>query len=348
MQTYILKRILLFLPTLLGVVLINFAIIQMVPGGPVEQFIANARFSGGGGEVAGEFKKSMRKGLDEEQIADLKKLYGFDKPLPERLGNWIYKLFTFQFGDSYFHHKKVLDLVEEKLPVSLSLGVASFFLTYLLCIPLGIAKAVRDGSAFDVGTSAIVLIGYSIPGFVLGVLLILLFGGGTFWDVFPIRGLVSDNFAMLSNWGKIKDYLDHLVLPLICLNIGSFAVMTALTKNTVIENMQQQYVLTARAKGVRARWVLWKHVFRNSMIPLVTGFASSFLAMFFTGSLLIETLFSLDGLGLLSFNSVMNRDYPVVMATQFFFSLLYVVGNLLSDVLYVVVDPRINFDQMAE
>jgi microcin C transport system permease protein len=348
MQTYILKRLLLFLPTLFGVIFINFAIIQFVPGGPVEQFIAKQRHGGGGEVAVTDGRRDMRKGMDEEQIAHLTKLYGFDKPVAQRFVEWTWKLFTFQFGDSYFHHQKVLDLVKDKLPVSVSLGVASFFLTYLLCIPLGIAKAVRDGSAFDVVSSTIVLIGYSIPGFVLGVLLILLFGGGSFWEVFPIRGLVSDNFETLSNWGKIKDYAHHLVLPLICLNIGAFAVMTALVKNTVIDNMQQLYVLTARAKGVKERWVLWKHVFRNSMIPLVTGFAGGFLTMFFGGSLLIETLFSLDGLGLLSFQSVMSRDYPVVMASQFFFSLLFVIGNLMSDVMYVVVDPRIDFDSMAE
>jgi microcin C transport system permease protein len=348
MQTYILKRLLLFLPTLLGVVFINFAIIQFVPGGPVEQFIAKQRHGGGGEVAVVDGRRDMRKGMDEEQVEHLRRLYGFDKPVHQRFFEWTWKLFTFQFGDSYFHHQKVVDLVKEKLPVSVSLGVASFFLTYMLCIPLGIAKAVRDGTAFDVATSTIVLIGYSIPGFVLGVLLILLFGGGSFWEVFPIRGLVSDNFETLSTWGKVKDYAHHLVLPLICLNIGAFAVMTALVKNTVIDNMQQLYVLTARAKGVRERWVLWKHVFRNSMIPLVTGFAGGFLTMFFGGSLLIETLFSLDGLGLLSFQSVMSRDYPVVMATQFFFSLLFVIGNLMSDVMYVVVDPRIDFDSMAE
>jgi microcin C transport system permease protein len=351
MQIYILKRILLFLPTLLGVILVNFATIQLVPGGPVEQAIARARHgSGAGGEAgsSGPTAHGERKGLDPEQIAQLQKLYEFDKPWYVRLVKWTGKLFTFQFGESYFHHRQVSDLVAEKLPVSVSLGVASFFLTYLLCIPLGIAKAVREGTAFDLATSTVVLVGYSIPGFVLGVLLMLLFGGGTFWDVFPIRGLTSDNFASLGRWDQIKDCALHLVLPLICLNIGGFAVMTALTKNTVIDNLKHQYVLTARAKGVVERWVLWKHVFRNSMIPLVTGFAGSFLAMFFTGSLLIENLFSLDGLGRLSFESVMARDYPVVMASQFFFSLLFVVGNLMSDVMYVLVDPRINFDQMAE
>jgi len=277
-------------------------------------------------------------------VKELEKLYGFDRPLGERLVRWTWKLLTFQFGDSYFHHKTVLDLVIEKLPVSISLGVFSFFLTYATCIPLGIAKAVRSGSKFDFLTSLVVFIGYSIPGFVLGVLLILLFGGGTYWDVFPIRGLVSDNFNTLTPMGKVLDYLKHLVLPLVCLNIGGFAVMTSLTKNTVVDCMGQLYVLTARAKGLTPRLILYKHVFRNTLIPLVTGFAGSFLGMFFAGSLLIETLFSLDGLGLLSYTSVMSRDYPVVMATQYFFALLFVAGNLISDIMYVIVDPRINFD----
>lgn len=354
MRSYVLRRLLLLIPTLLGVVLINFAIIQFVPGGPVEQAIARMRHGAGGdgggmqGEVAsGGFDRPMRKGLEPEQLAALQKLYGFDKPMHERLLEWVWRLFTFQFGESYFHNKEVIELIKEKLPVSVSLGVASFFLTYALCIPLGIAKAIKSGTAFDFVTSALVLIGYSIPGFVLGVLLIWLFAGGSFFDWFPLRGLVSDNFEQLDAWGKVKDYLHHLVLPLICLNIGSFAVMTALTKNTVLDNMQQLYVLTARAKGLHERLILWKHVFRNSMIPLVTGFAGSFLSMFFGGSLLIETLFSLDGIGLLSFNAVLQRDYPVVMASQFFFSLLFVIGNLLSDIMYVVVDPRIDFGSLS-
>ncbi|MEN9834439.1 MAG: hypothetical protein RL011_632 [Pseudomonadota bacterium] len=348
MRTYIFKRLILMLPTLLGVVLINFAIIQFVPGGPIEQYIAKSRHSMGGEVASGDMSRAMRKGLDEEQINELKKLYEFDQPWPIRLSRWTYKLFTFQFGESYFHHKSVIDLVRDKMPVSLWLGVTSFLLTYSLCIPLGVAKAVRQGTPFDVTTSVLVLVGYSMPGFVLGVLLIWLLGGGSFWDVFPIAGLHSDHYLTLDSWGRIKDTLHHLALPLICLNVGSFAVMTSLTKNTVVDNMGQQYVLTARAKGVRETWVIWRHVFRNSMIPLVTGFAGSFLTMFFTGSLLIETLFSLDGLGLLSYRSVMARDYPVVMATQYFFSILFVIGNLLSDIMYVMVDPRISFEQVAD
>lgn len=350
MQSYILKRLLLFLPTLLGVVLVNFTIIQFVPGGPVEQAIANMRHGGEGGEVGGPSEgqmKAARKGLDKEQIQKLEKLYGFDKPLLVRLWEWIKRLFTFQFGESYYHHEEVSDLVVDKLPVSVSLGVWSFFLTYSICIPLGIAKAVRDGTAFDAATSVIVLIGFSFPGFVLGVLLMVLFGGGSFWDVFPLQGLTSNNWESLSIWGKITDYFHHLALPLTCVMIGSFAVMTTLTKNSVLDNLSQQYALTARAKGVMEKWVVWKHVLRNSMIPLITAFAGSFLTMFFAESLLIEVLFGLDGLGQLAFNSVLNRDYAVAMALQFFFSFLFVIGNLVSDISYVFVDPRIDFEGMG-
>jgi len=323
-------------------------IIQVVPGGPVEQMIA-ARIGGHHGESQPGTSSSLgekvnRKGLDEEQILQLKKLYGFDKPVHERFFNWCYKLFTFQFGESYFYHRKVIDLVIDKLPVSVSLGIISFLLTYLICIPLGIAKAVRAGSLFDVFSSVIVLLGYSIPGFVLGIFLIVLFAGGSFFDFFPVRGLVSDNFDQLGTWEKIKDYFHHLFLPVVCMTIGSFAVMTNLTRNTVMEHISQLYVLTARSKGLRERVVIWKHVLRNAMIPLVTGFAGGFLTMFFGASMLIETLFSLDGLGLLSYESVIKRDYPVVMANLFFFSLLFVIGNLLSDIMYVLIDPRISFD----
>lgn len=345
MRSYILKRLLLFIPTLLGVILINFAIIQLVPGGPVEQALAKVRHGGQGSEAASQPMTSRgRQGLLPEQVEALNKLYEFDKPVYERFFLWTYRLLTFQFGESYFYNKSVFDLVKEKLPVSATFGVISFLLTYMICIPLGIAKAVRDGSTFDFVTSAFVLIGYSIPGFVLGVLLIWLFAGGNIFDWFPLNGMVSLNHENLGFWGRLTDRLHHLVLPMICMTIGSFAIMTSLTKNTVIDNLKQQYVTTARAKGLGNRAVLLKHVFRNSMIPLVTGFAGSFLTMFFSGSLLIEKLFSLDGLGLLSFNSVIQRDYPVVMASQYFFSLLFVISNLLSDLIYVVVDPRIDFE----
>ena len=351
MLAYVLKRLLLFIPTLLGIVLVTFVIIQFVPGGPVEQMIAT-KIGGTMGEVGSTAAhggaERFRAGIDEEQIAQLRQLYGFDRPLHERFFDWVRRLFTFQFGESYFYHRKVIDLVVDKLPVSVSLGVISFLLTYLICIPLGIMKALRVGSTFDLASSIVVLIGYSIPGFVLGIFLLVLFGGGSFWEIFPIRGLVSDNFEQLSGLEKILDYLHHLILPTICLTIGSFAVMTNLTKNTVLENIKQQYVLTARAKGLPETVVVWKHVLRNSMIPLVTGFAGSFLTMFFGSSLLIETLFSLDGLGLLSYQSVIQRDYPVVMANLFFFSLLFLLGNLLSDIMYVAVDPRIGFGAVSE
>ena len=347
MFNYCLKRILLFFPTLLGIIFVTFMIIQLVPGGPIEQIImqrigsqSGEANSGVGGSVG---SKSNKHGIDQEQIDQLKKLYGFDKPIHERFFRWCYKLFSFQFGESYFHHRQVIDLVKDKLPVSVSLGVITFLLTYLICIPLGIAKAMKEGSFFDMASSVIVLIGYSIPGFVLGVFLIVLFGGGSFWDIFPIRGLVSDNYTTLSFWGKVFDYLHHLFLPILCMTIGSFAVMTTLTRNTVMEHIKSQYVLTARSKGLSERIVIWKHVLRNAMIPLVTGFAGGFLTIFFGSSLLVETLFSLDGLGLLSYESVIRRDYPVVMANLFFFSLLYIIGNLLSDIMYVLVDPRISF-----
>lgn len=314
--------------------------------------IDQARGHGGGSEVSNTSGSSSKdvnnNGLDEEQIAYLKQLYGFDQPLYMQFANWVYRLFTFQFGNSYYHHRSVLEIVKEKLPVSATFGIITFFLTYLVCIPLGIAKAIRDGSAFDSISSAFVLVGYSIPGFVLGVLLLVLFGGGTLWDLIPLGGLVSDNFDSLSTGEKILDYLHHIIAPIICLSIGSFAILTNLTKNSVLDNIRRQYVLTARAKGVTEKIVIWKHVFRNSMIPLVTGFAGGFLTLFFEGSLLIETLFSLDGLGLLSYEAVMSRDYPIVMANLFFFSLLFVVGNLLSDIMYVLVDPRVSFESMSE
>jgi microcin C transport system permease protein len=254
------------------------------------------------------------------------------------------RLFTFDFGESYYRHQKVVDLVLEKLPVSISLGAWSFVLTYLTCIPLGIRKAVRHGSRFDAISSMLILVGYSIPGFVLGIFLIVLFGGGSFWSVFPLRGLTSDGFSELLWWQKVGDYLWHLVLPLTCEVIGGFAVLTLLTKNAFLEEIHRQYVQTARARGLSQRRVLFKHVFRNAIIPIILGFPGSFLALFFTGSLLIETLFSLDGLGLLSYEAIISRDYPVVMATLFFFSLLALVGNLLSDLSLILVDPRISFE----
>ncbi|MDH5752025.1 MAG: ABC transporter permease subunit [Deltaproteobacteria bacterium] len=347
MWPYIIKRLLLMLPTLLGIILVTFVVLQMVPGGPVDQMISQlkghaASTEGGGAPQATD--RLRQKEIEAEQVEYLKRLYGFDKPVHIQFLGWLKRLFTFDFGESYYHHKSVVDLVLEKLPVSISLGGWSFLLTYLTCIPLGIRKAVRHGSRFDSLSSVVILVGYSIPGFVLGIFLIVLFGGGSFWDVFPLRGLTSDNWAEMSMLEQVADYLWHLVLPLTCYVIGSFSVLTLLTKNSMLDEINRQYVLTARAKGLSETKVLFKHVFRNAMIPLILGFPGSFLALFFTGSLLIETLFSLDGLGLLSYESIISRDYPVVMATLFFFSGLALLANLLSDLSLILVDPRISFE----
>lgn len=349
MWPYIIKRLLLMLPTLLGIVLITFLVLQMVPGGPVEQMISRLRAPTAPGEsgAAGGFAQgdhAFARQLEAEQVEYLNRLYGFDKPLPVQFWIWLKKLFTFNFGESYYHHRTVVELVLEKLPVSISLGGWSFLLTYLACIPLGIRKAVLHGTRFDSVTSVLILVGYSIPGFVLGIFLIVLLGGGSFWDVFPLRGLTSDNFAQLSALDRVMDYLWHLVLPLTCYVIGSFSVLTLLTKNSFLDEINRQYVYTARAKGLSENVVLWKHVMRNAMIPVILGFPGSFLSLFFSGSILIETLFSLDGLGLLSYESIISRDYPVVMATLFFFSLLALASNLLSDLSLILVDPRISFE----
>ncbi len=349
MAAYILKRLLLMLPTLLGVLLITFTVIQFVPGGPVEQLVAQMQGQGAHGEASAGLEGLYRgaKGLDEERLEELKAYYGFDKPAWQRfvemLGNYI----SFDLGDSFFQHKSVLELIGDKLPVSISLGMWTFFLTYLTCIPLGIAKAVRDGTPFDVVTSTLILIGYAIPGFVLGIALLVLFGGGSFWDLFPLRGLTSDNWEQLSMFGKIADYLWHMVLPVTAMVVGNFAVMTMLTKNSFIEELRKQYVLTARAKGLGENTVMYKHVFRNAIIPLITGFPGAFIGAFFTGSLLIETIFSLDGLGLLSYDAVMKRDYPVVMGSLYLFTLLGLLAKLLTDISYVLVDPRIQFESMG-
>jgi len=343
---YILKRLLLMIPTLFGVMLITFTITQFVPGGPVEQLIEQLEHAQASGEATGASQRLYRgdAGLDAEKIQELKALYGFDKPAWQRFLEMIRNYATFNLGESYFHQRSVMDLIRSKLPVSVSLGLWTFFITYLLCIPLGIAKAVRDGTPFDVTTSTLVLVGYAIPGFVLGIVLLVLFGGGSFWHLFPLRGLVSDNWHQLSLGGKILDYLWHITLPVISLSVGSLAVMTMLTKNAFIEELRKQYVLTARAKGLGERAVLYRQVFRNAMIPLVTGFPSAFIMAFFSGSILIETIFSLDGLGLLSYESIMRRDYPVVLGSLYLFTLLGLAAKLLTDITYVLVDPRIQFE----
>nr|MDP2191158.1 ABC transporter permease subunit [Rhodoferax sp.] len=344
MLTYILKRILLMVPTLLGALTITFIVIQFVPGGPVEQIMAEARASQKGD---GSAYKAGRDS-DAKQIAELKKLYGFDKPVHVRYVEMIGNFLRFDLGRSFLHNKDVWQLIKEKLPVSISLGLWTFLLTYMISLPLGIVKAVREGSRFDVISSLIVLIGYAIPGFVLGIFLIVLFSGGTFLEWFPLRGLTSDNWSDLSWPARITDYFWHLTLPLVCMVIGSFAVLTMLTKNTFVEEMRKQYVLVARAKGLSQGRVLYKHIFRNALIPLVTGFPAAFVGAFFAGSVLIETLFSLDGLGLLAFESVVRRDYPVVLGSLYLFTLIGLVVKLISDLLYVVVDPRVQFNAVGK
>ena len=344
MLNYIIKRILLMVPTLLGALTVTFMVIQFVPGGPVEQLMAEARTRGGG--EGGAYKAGGDS--DAKQIAELKKLYGFDQPVHIRYVHMLRDFLHFDLGRSFLQNKDVWQLIKEKLPVSISLGLWTFLFSYLISVPLGVAKAVREGSRFDAISSLLVLVGYAIPGFVLGVFLIVLFAGGTFWEIFPLRGLTSDNWASLSWPGRIADYFWHLTLPLVCLVIGSFAIVTMLTKNTFVEEIRKQYVLVARAKGLSQQRVLYKHIFRNALIPLVTGFPAAFVGAFFAGSVLIETLFSLDGLGLLSYESIVRRDYPVVLGSLYLFTLIGLVVKLISDLLYVVVDPRVQFTSVGK
>jgi microcin C transport system permease protein len=347
MLSYILRRLLLIIPTLFGIMLITFTVTQFVPGGPVERMIANLESGGGqAGEVAHATNTMYRgnKGLDQDRLEEIKKLYGFDKPAHLRFLAMMKNYLLLDFGDSYYHHQSVTSLVLSKLPVSMSLGLWSFVIVYGVCIPLGIKKAVRDGSRFDFISSTIILVGYAIPGFVLAIVLIVLFGGGSFWNLFPLRGLVSDNFSQLSLFHKIMDYLWHMALPITSMAVSSLAVMTMLTKNCFLEEIRKQYVVTARAKGLSENQVLYGHIFRNGIIPLITGFPGAFIMAFFSGSLLIETIFSLDGMGLLAYESILNRDYPVVLGTLFLFTLLGLIARLLSDLSYVVIDPRITFD----
>lgn len=344
MAAYIFKRLLLMVPTLFGVLLMTFVVIQFVPGGPVEQMVSQlqGRDSGGEGAAVASAGYRGRQGVDAERIEEIRALYGFDKPPSERFVQMLWQFAKFDLGKSFFYPKDVWTLVKEKLPVSISLGLWTFLLSYAISIPLGVAKAVRSGSRFDMVTSLVVLAGYAIPGFVLGVALLVVFGGQL--QMFPLRGLVSANWEQLSWPARITDYLWHIALPVTASVLGSFAVITMLTKNAMLEEIRKQYVLTARAKGLTERRVLWRHVFRNALIPLVTGFPAAFVGAFFTGSLLIETLFSLDGLGLLSYESVMRRDYPVVLGTLYLFTLIGLVTKLISDLCYVWVDPRVKFD----
>jgi microcin C transport system permease protein len=342
MLGYVVKRLLLMIPTLLGALTITFVVMQFVPGGPVEQILAEA--ATGPGE-SGLYKAG--RDLDAQRLEELKALYGFDKPAHVRYFEMLASFARFDLGTSFMQNKDVWELIKEKLPVSISLGLWTFLISYLISIPLGIAKAVREGSRFDTVTTLFVLVGYAIPGFVLGILLIVVFAGGTFLDWFPLRGLTSDNWDELSWPARIADYFWHLALPLTCLVIGSFAVTTMLTKNTFVEEMRKQYVLVARAKGLGERAVLYRHVFRNALIPLVTGFPAAFIGAFFAGSVLIETLFSLDGLGLLAYESVIRRDFPVVLGSLYLFTLIALVVKLVSDLLYVAIDPRVQFGRVA-
>ena len=344
MLSYIVKRLLLMVPTLFGVLLVTFAVIQFVPGGPVEQMVSQlqGRDSGGEGAAASGAGYRGRQGVDAKRIEEIRQLYGFDKPAPERFMQMLGQFARFDLGSSFFYPKTVWQLVREKLPVSISLGLWTFLLSYLVSVPLGIAKAVRAGTRFDTWTSLLVLVGYAIPGFVLGVALLVVFGGQLQW--FPLRGLTSGNWETLSWGAKVTDYLWHITLPVTASVLGAFAVTTILTKNAFLEEIGKQYVLTARAKGLSEGRVLWKHVLRNALIPLVTGFPAAFVGAFFTGSLLIETLFSLDGLGLLSYESVMRRDYPVVLGTLYLFTLIGLLTKLISDLCYLWVDPRVKFE----
>jgi microcin C transport system permease protein len=355
MLAYIIRRLLLIIPTLLGIMVINFAIVQVAPGGPVEQTIAElegrgisatARFTTAGGETVATTESRYRgaRGLDPEFIKEIEKLYGFDKPPVERFTDMMKHYVRFEFGDSFFKGRPVVDLVIEKFPVSISLGLWTTLLMYLVSIPLGIKKAVRDGSRFDIWTSVVIITGNAIPSFLFAVLLIVLFAGGSYLNWFPLRGLVSDNWSDLSWPQRIVDYFWHLALPLAALLVGSFASLTMLTKNSFLEQINQQYVITARAKGLTERRVLYGHVFRNAMLIVIAGFPGAFIGILFTSSLLIEIIFSLDGLGQLGYEAVINRDYPIIFATTYFFTLLGLVMNLIGDLTYTLVDPRIDFE----
>ncbi len=348
MAIYILKRLLLMIPTLLGVLLVTFTVIQFVPGGPVEQYLAEAKAGlKGGGSVAGESGGSGggyrgAQGVDPKRIEQIKALYGFDKPAHERFFQMLGQFLRLDLGKSFYQNKDVATLIWEKLPVSMSLGLWTFFISYLVAVPLGVWKAVRAGSRWDLVTTFFVMIGYAIPGFVLGVALLVVFGGQLEW--FPLRGLSSSNFDELSLMGKVVDYLWHIAMPVTAMVIGSFATTAMLTKNAVLEEIRKQYVVTARAKGLSERAVMTRHVFRNALIPIMTGFPAAFVGAFFAGSLLIETQFSLDGLGLLSYEAVIRRDYPVVMGSLFFFTVIGLLTKLISDLSYAWVDPRVKFD----
>ncbi|WP_440997335.1 microcin C ABC transporter permease YejB [Arhodomonas sp. SL1] len=354
MPAYIARRLFLMIPTLFGILLLNFVIVQFAPGGPVQQITAQVRgttdlstsqFAGSAGDTrGGDGEYRGARGLPPEFIAELEAQFGFDRPAHERFFKMVWDYLHLDFGESFYRDRSVTELIADKLPVSISLGLWTTLITYLVSIPLGIRKAVRDGSRFDVWTSGVVIVGYAVPGFLFAILLIVLFAGGTYLDWFPLRGIVSEDWAELSWPARIADYFWHITLPVISLVIGGFASLTMLTKNSFLEEVHKQYVVTARAKGVAERRVLYGHVFRNAMLVVIAGMPAAFISILFTGAMLIEVIFSLDGLGLLGFQSVVNRDYPVVFGTLFIFTLLGLVLNLIGDLVYVLVDPRIDFE----
>jgi microcin C transport system permease protein len=358
MGAYIARRLLLVIPTLLGIMIINFTLVQFVPGGPVEQIIAQMQgggdvfegFAGGGADVETQTtgindRYVGARGLPPEFIAELEREFGFDKPPLERFLNMLWNYVRLDFGTSYFRSIGVIDLVLEKMPVSISLGLWSTLIAYMVSIPLGIRKAVKDGSTFDTWTSGAIIVAYAIPGFLFAILLLVLFAGGSYWQVFPLRGLTSDNWSDLSLLGKIGDYFWHVALPVLALTISAFATLTLLTKNSFLDEIKKHYVMTARAKGLSEKKVLYGHVFRNAMLIVIAGFPAVFIGVFFSGSLIIETIFSLDGLGRLGFEAAVARDYPVIFGTLFIFGLMSLVVGILSDIMYVLVDPRIDFEK---
>lgn len=354
MGAYIFRRLLLMIPTLIGIMVINFTLIQFLPGGPIEQIIsqleeagsATDRISGGGAEVSSGQSETYQgaRGLPKEFIAELEKQFGFDKPPLERFIQMMGNYFKFDFGESYFRSISVLDLILEKMPVSITLGLWSTVLAYLISIPLGIRKAVKDGSSFDTWSSGIIIAAYAIPSFLFAILLLVLFAGGSFFQWFPLRGLTSDRFDDLNWFFKIKDYLWHIVLPVTASTIGAFTTLTLLTKNSFLDEINKQYVMTARAKGLTENRVFYGHVFRNAMLIVIAGFPGAFIGVFFGSSLIIEIVFSLDGLGRLGFEAALNRDYPVFFGTLYIFGLMGLIVGLISDLMYVIVDPRIDFE----
>ena len=363
MSAYILRRILFMIPTLFGIMLVSFVVVQFAPGGPVERVIAQlqgldngarmggsdvgqqAQMQAASGEVGSTYRGAQ--GLDPKFVAELEKQFGFDKPAHERFGKMIVDYATFNFGKSYFRDASVVQLIKEKLPVSISLGLWMTLLSYAISIPLGIAKAVGDGTKFDLWTSGLVITGYAIPSFLFAILLIVLFCGGSFWQIFPLRGLWSENFAELSLLGKVADYFWHITLPVAAMTLGAFATSTFLTKNSFLDEIRKQYVTTARAKGLSERQVLYGHVFRNAMLIIIAGFPGAFVSILFTSSLLIEVIFSLDGLGLLGFEAAIYRDYPVMFGALWVFGLMGLLMGIVGDLMYVVVDPRIDFEARA-